>query len=39
MKLAIVLASGELEKVQAASIIASTAATLGEVLLFATMDG
>ncbi|WP_202318415.1 DsrE/DsrF/DrsH-like family protein [Archaeoglobus neptunius] len=39
MKLAIVLASGELEKVQAASIIASTAATFGEVLLFATMDG
>ncbi len=39
MKLAIVLASGELEKVQAASIIASTAATLGEVLMFATMDG
>jgi peroxiredoxin family protein len=39
MKLAIVLASGELEKVQAASIIASTAATLGEVMLFATMDG
>jgi len=37
--LAIVLASGELEKVQAASIIASTAATLGEVLFFATMDG
>lgn len=39
MKLAIVLASGELEKVQAASIIASTAATLGEVMVFATMDG
>jgi len=39
MKLAIVLASGELEKVQAASIIASTAPTLGEVLFFATMDG
>ncbi len=39
MKLAIVLASGELEKIQAASIIASTAATFGEVLMFATMDG
>ncbi len=39
MKLAIVLASGELEKIQAASIIASTAATLGEVYMFATMDG
>ncbi len=39
-KLAIVLASGELEKVQAASIIASVASTLGtEVLIFATMDG
>ena len=39
-KMAIVLASGELEKVQAASIIASIASTLGnEVLIFATMDG
>lgn len=38
-KLAIVLASGELEKVQAASIIASVASTVGEVLIFATMDG
>ncbi|AGK60245.1 hypothetical protein Asulf_00211 [Archaeoglobus sulfaticallidus PM70-1] len=39
-KLAIVLASGELEKLQAASIIGSVAATLGtEVLVFATMDG
>jgi len=39
-KLAIVLASGELEKVQAASIIASVASTLGnEVIVFATMDG
>ncbi len=38
--MAIVLASGELEKVQAASIIASIASTLGnEVLIFATMDG
>jgi len=39
MKLAIVLASGELEKIQAASIIASTASTLSEVMVFATMDG
>ncbi len=39
-KLAMVLASGELEKLQAASIIASVASTVGmEVLLFATMDG
>ncbi len=39
-KLAIVLASGELEKIQAASIIASVASTLGnEVIVFATMDG
>ncbi len=39
-KLAIVLASGELEKIQAASIIASVASTLGnEVTVFATMDG
>ncbi|AIY89584.1 DsrE/DsrF/DrsH-like family protein [Geoglobus acetivorans] len=39
-KLAIVLASGELEKLQAASIIASVASTLGnEVVVFATMDG
>jgi peroxiredoxin family protein len=40
MKIAIVLASGELEKLQAASIIGSIASTLGnEVLIFATMDG
>jgi|Deesub1362A_J573_1020465.scaffolds.fasta_scaffold00135_20 peroxiredoxin family protein len=39
-KLALVLASGELEKLQAASIIGSIASTLGtEVLVFATMDG
>ncbi len=39
-KLAIVLASGELEKIQAASTIASVASTLGnEVVVFATMDG
>jgi peroxiredoxin family protein len=39
MKLAIVLASGELEKIQAASIIASVASSFDEVMIFATMDG
>ncbi|MEM2325279.1 MAG: DsrE/DsrF/DrsH-like family protein [Archaeoglobaceae archaeon] len=38
MKLALVLASGELEKLQAASIIASVASSFGEVMVFATMD-
>ncbi|MFN3383523.1 MAG: DsrE/DsrF/DrsH-like family protein [Archaeoglobaceae archaeon] len=39
MKLALVLVSGELEKLQAASIIASVASSFGEVAIFATMDG
>lgn len=39
MKLALVLASGELEKLQAASIIASVASSFGEVMVFATMEG
>ncbi|MDK2795270.1 MAG: hypothetical protein PWQ58_469 [Archaeoglobaceae archaeon] len=39
MKLALVLVSGELEKLQAASIIASVASSFGEVMVFATMDG
>ncbi|MCS7130348.1 MAG: DsrE/DsrF/DrsH-like family protein [Archaeoglobaceae archaeon] len=39
MKLALVLASGELEKLQAASVIASVASSFGEVMVFATMDG
>ena len=39
-RLAIVLVSGEFERLQSASTIASVASTLGnEVLLFATMEG
>lgn len=39
MKIALVLVSGEIEKLQATSIIASVASTIGEVMIFATMDG